>query len=115
MKNAVEKSEVRLLAALLAGLLNGSVVAASLSDVHVLRDESRCAVEKCVRIFEGEMHDGVIHGAVVVAGGVNGSDVVASWGWADAAHTVPMTPSTVIDMASVTKTAAGVTAFTRAF
>jgi CubicO group peptidase (beta-lactamase class C family) len=110
MKNAVEKSEVRLLAALIAGLLNGSVVAASLSDVHVLRDESRCAVEKCARIFEGEMRDGVIHGAVVVAGGVNGSDVVASWGWADAAHAVPMTPSTVIDMASVTKTAAGVTA-----
>ena len=69
MKNAMEKSEVRLLAALIAGLLNGSVVAASLSDVHVLRDESRCAVEKCARIFEGEMRDGVIHGAVVVAGG----------------------------------------------
>ena len=69
------------------------------------------AVADCARIFEAEMRDGVIHGAVVIAGGLEGKDVVASWGWADAAHTVPMTPRTVFDMASVTKTAAGVTAY----
>ena len=62
------------------------------------------AVADCARIFEAEMRDHVIHGATVMAGGVDGVDVVASWGWADAAHTVPMTPRTVIDMASVTKT-----------
>ena len=66
---------------------------------------------ECARIFEAEIRDGVIHGAVVVVGGLEGKDEVASWGWADAAHTVPMTPRTVIDMASVTKTAAGVTAY----
>ena len=69
------------------------------------------AVADCARIFEAEMRDGVIHGATVMAGGLEGTDVVASWGWADASHTVPMTPRTVIDMASVTKTAAGVTAY----
>ena len=68
-------------------------------------------VAECARIFEAEMRDGVIHGATVMAGGLEGADIVASWGWADAAHTVPMTPRTVIDMASVTKTAAGVTAY----
>ena len=69
------------------------------------------AVADCARIFETEMRDGVIHGATVMAGGLEGADVVASWGWADASHTVPMTPRTVIDVASVTKTAAGVTAY----
>ena len=69
------------------------------------------AVAECARIFEAEIRDGVIHGAVVVVGGLEGKDEVSSWGWADAAHTVPMTPRTVIDMASVTKTAAGVTAY----
>ena len=69
------------------------------------------AVADCARIFEAELRDRVIHGATVMAGGVDGVDIVASWGWADAAHTVPMTPRTVIDMASVTKTAAGVTAY----
>ena len=68
-------------------------------------------VAECARIFEADICDHVIHGAVVVAGGVEGSDVVASWGWADSAHAVPMTPRTVIDMASVTKVAAGVTAY----
>ena len=69
------------------------------------------AAADCARIFEAEMRDRVIHGATVMAGDVNGTDVVFSWGWADAAHTIPMTPRTVIDMASVTKTAAGVTAY----
>ena len=69
------------------------------------------AVADCARIFEAEIRDGVIHGAAVVAGGLDGTDVSASWGWADAAHTIPMTPRTVVDMASVTKTAAGVTAY----
>lgn len=70
-----------------------------------------CPLADCARIFESEIRDGVIHGATVIAGGLEGKDTVASWGWADAAHTAPMTPRTVVDMASVTKTAAGVTAY----
>ena len=69
------------------------------------------ALGECARIFEAEMRDGVIHGATVMAGGLDGDAVSASWGWADAAHTVPMTPRTVVDIASVTKAAAGTTAF----
>ena len=63
------------------------------------------------RIFGQEIDVGVIHGATVLAGGIDGEDVRASWGWADAAHARPMTPTTVIDVASVTKAVAGVTAF----
>ena len=63
------------------------------------------------RIFEQEIDDGVIHGATVLAGGIDGEKVRASWGWADTAHSRPMTPTTVIDVASVTKAIAGVTAF----
>ena len=68
-------------------------------------------IAECSRIFEAEISDGVIHGAAVMAGGLEGGDVSASWGWADAAHTIPMTTRTVIDVASVTKAAAGVTAY----
>ncbi len=63
------------------------------------------------RIFEQEIDHGVIHGATVLAGGLDGEEVRASWGLADEAHSRPMTPTTVIDVASVTKAAAGVTAF----
>ena len=69
------------------------------------------AVGACRRIFEADIRDGLIHGAAVVAGGLDGEVVSASWGWADAAHTVPMTTRTVVDVASVTKAAAGVSAF----
>ena len=68
-------------------------------------------IAECSCIFEAEISDGVIHGAAVMAGGLDGDEVSASWGWADAAHTVPMTTHTVIDVASVTKAAAGVTAY----
>ena len=68
-------------------------------------------VARCADIFAREIEDGVIHGATVMAGGLDGEPVSASWGWADAAHSVPMTPRTVIDMASVTTAAAGVTAY----
>ena len=68
-------------------------------------------IDECARIFEAEIADGVIHGAAVVSGSLDGDDLSASWGWADAAHKVPMKPDTVIDMASVTKAAAGVTAY----
>ena len=68
-------------------------------------------IAECSRIFEAEISDGVIHGAAVMAGGLDGDKVSASWGWADAAHTIPMTTHTVIDVASVTKAAAGVTAY----
>jgi len=52
----------------------------------------------------------VIHGAVVLSGDKNGLYFTESYGFADAAHTVPMTPDTIIDVASVTKVAATVTA-----
>ena len=68
-------------------------------------------IDTVERIFEQEIDDGVIHGATVLAGGLDGEEVRASWGWADEAHSRPMTPTTVIDVASVTKAAAGVTAF----
>ena len=69
------------------------------------------AIQECARIFEADIREGVVLGAAVVAGGLDGDEVSASWGWADAAHTIPMTTRTVIDVASVTKTAAGATAY----
>ena len=65
----------------------------------------------CGEIFKEEIRDGVIHGAAVIAGGLEGDAVSGSWGWADAAHKVPMSTRSVIDIASVTKVAAGVTAY----
>ena len=65
----------------------------------------------CRRIFEAEIRDGVIHGAVALAGDAGGTRFSAAWGWADAAHTVPLTSKTVVDIASVTKAAAGITAY----
>ena len=73
--------------------------------------ESSHAIRECARIFESEIRDGVVHGAAVVAGGLDGETLSGAWGWADAAHTMPMTPRTVVDVASVTKAAAGVTAY----
>ena len=69
------------------------------------------ALSDCERIFEAEIRDGVVHGAAVVSGGLDGETLAGAWGWADAAHTVPMTTRTVVDVASVTKVAAGVTAY----
>ena len=69
------------------------------------------ALGECAQIFEAEIRDGVVHGAAVVAGGLDGETVSGAWGWADAAHAVPMTTRTVVDVASVTKVAAGVTAY----
>ena len=68
-------------------------------------------IQECAQIFEADIRDGVIHGAAVLAGGLDGEMLSGSWGWADAAHTVPMTTRTVIDVASITKVAAGVTAY----
>ena len=65
----------------------------------------------CERIFGAGIRDGVIHGAAVVAGGPDGETFSGAWGWADPAHARPMTTRTVVDVASVTKAAAGVTAF----
>ena len=73
---------------------------------HFVRESADCA-----QIFEADIRDGIIHGAAVVAGGLDGAAWSGSWGWADAAHTVPMTTRTVVDVASVTKAAAGVTAY----
>ena len=69
------------------------------------------ALAECSRIFEDDIRDGVIHGAAVVAGGLDGETKSGAWGWADAAHAVPMTTRTVVDIASVTKVAAGATAY----
>ncbi len=69
------------------------------------------ALSDCARIFEAEIREGVVHGAAVVAGGLDGETLSGAWGWADAAHTLPMTTRTVVDVASVTKAAAGVTAY----
>ena len=69
------------------------------------------AIQECGKIFESEIRDGVIHGAAVIAGGLECETISGSWGWADAAHKERMTTRTVIDMASVTKVAAGITAF----
>jgi CubicO group peptidase (beta-lactamase class C family) len=79
--------------------------------ISVLRGAADSRIETCARIFNAEIEDGVIHGAAVVSGGLNGGTLSCSWGWADAAHTVPMTTRTIVDMASVTKAAAGVTAY----
>ena len=68
-------------------------------------------IHECERIFDSDIRDGIIHGAAVMAGGLEGETLSGAWGWADAAHTVPMTTRTVVDMASVTKAAAGVTAY----
>lgn len=68
-------------------------------------------VDTVGRIFKQEIADGVIHGATVLVGGLDSEELRASWGWADAAHSRPMTSTTVIDVASVTKAVAGVTAF----
>ena len=69
------------------------------------------AMSDCARIFESEIRDGVVHGAAVVAGSLDGEPLTGAWGWADAAHTMPMTTRTVVDVASVTKVAAGATAY----
>ena len=69
------------------------------------------ATGECAKIFEAGIREGVIHGAAVVSGGLDGETLSGAWGWADAAHTVPMTTRTVVDVASVTKAAAGVTAY----
>ena len=80
----------------------------SLSYPSFLRGD---AIADCARIFEAEIRDGVVHGAAVVAGGLDGETISGAWGWADAAHTISMTTRTVVDVASVTKVAAGVTAY----
>ena len=69
------------------------------------------ALSDCARIFEAEIRENVVHGAAVVAGGIDGETLTGAWGWADAAHTAPMTTRTVVDIASVTKVAAGATAY----
>ena len=61
-------------------------------------------------VFEEEMRDGIVHGAVVYAGTPEQNLFLAELGFADAAHTSPMRMDTVIDIASVTKAAACVTA-----
>jgi len=66
--------------------------------------------KKRAAVLLNEMRDGIIHGAVVLAGDAHGLSSSEAFGFADSAHTVPMTPDTIIDVASVTKAAAAVTA-----
>ena len=80
----------------------------SFAQPSILRGDAR---SDCARIFEAEIRNGVIHGAAAVAGSLDGEPLTGAWGWADAAHTVPMTTRTVVDVASVTKVAAGATAY----
>lgn len=68
-------------------------------------------IDVCGRILENDIADGVIHGAAVIAGSAYGATVRANWGWADPAHAIPMSTNTIIDVASVTKVAAGITAY----
>ena len=100
--------------------LCGTIIAAALSvccfgalaaEYDVAASPVPDGMDECAKLFKDEIADGVIHGAAVVAVGLDGNQFSGSWGWADAAHTIPMTTRTVIDMASVTKAAAGVTAF----
>ena len=88
----------------------GILLASLLACAFVSRGVADSRIEACAQIFKSEIADGVIHGAAVVSGGLDGGTLSCSWGWADAAHTVPMTTRTVVDIASVTKVAAGVTA-----
>ena len=69
------------------------------------------ALAECASIFEEEIRAGIVHGAAVVAGELDGRTLSGAWGWADAAHSVPMTTRTVVDVASVTKAAAGVSSY----
>jgi len=87
------------------------LIAPVLTCIFALGGCADSRIEACSRIFNAEIADGVIHGAAVVSGGLDGETLSCSWGWADAAHTVPMSTRTVVDMASVTKAAAGVTAY----
>lgn len=61
-------------------------------------------------ILEKDMRDGILHGAVVYAGTPERISYEAELGFADAPHSCPMRVDTVIDIASVTKVAACVTA-----
>lgn len=61
-------------------------------------------------VFEQEIRDGIVHGAAVYAGSSGEDRYGAEFGFADAAHRFPMRMDTVIDIASVTKVAACVTA-----
>ena len=87
------------------------VATAAVSGAPAPQADATSALDECARIFEADIRDGIVNGATVLAGGLEGPDVKASWGWADNAHTVPMTSRTVVDIASVTKTAAGITAY----
>ena len=60
---------------LATGLLASSVAADSV------------ATGECAKIFEAGIREGVIHGAAVVSGGLDGETLSGAWGWADAART----------------------------
>ncbi len=61
-------------------------------------------------IIESEIRDGVIRGAAIYAGTLDEVCFAESFGFADEACTVPMGLGTIIDIASVTKVTATITA-----
>ncbi len=65
-------------------------------------------MERIREIVEAGIRDGVIHGAAVAAGSRDGLLLKAGYG--EAAPGVPMTPGTIVDVASVTKAVATTTA-----
>lgn len=62
------------------------------------------------KIFESEISDGIINGSAVFSGTLEQDLYKNSFGFADNSHKVPMRTDTVIDIASVTKAAACITA-----
>lgn len=61
-------------------------------------------------ILEADIRDGIIHGAAVLAGTLEGNFCDRSFGFAENTLTSPMNSQSVIDVASVTKAAATVSA-----
>ena len=67
-------------------------------------------MKKLEDIFLDDIRDGVIHGAAVLGGDLDGDFCDRGFGFAENTLTYPMNTKTVIDIASVTKAAATVTA-----
>ena len=72
-------------------------------------DRENC-MDRIRSVFTEEVRDGIVHGAAVYAGTPERDLFQVEIGFADKAHSRPMRLDTVIDIASVTKAAACVTA-----
>ena len=67
-------------------------------------------MDRVEAVFESEIADGVVHGAAVLAGEPGRTVYARCFGFAEAEHRYPMTASTIIDIASMTKVVAATTA-----